>query len=842
MTEVLVTGAHGLIGTALTRMLVLNGYAVRRLDYRVPRGHRQYGDIRDQELIGGVAGKVDGIVHLAAVSRVQWACADPDRCWQINVAGTSNIIQAAARSKRRPFVIVASSREIYGEPAELPVQEDSAFAPINVYGRSKVACERAALAGREASVNVAVVRFSNVYGSIADHGDRVVPAFARAASEGRPMHVCGRAHVFDFTHVDDTARGTLALLEAILGGERQPPPIHFVTGRATTLEALAEMANRAAGGRSEILEAPTRSNDVARFVGDPTRAEQLLGWRAAIAVEDGVRQLVDDFARPELNPIDVDRQRQPRFDDHEDAQCEAPRVGFAAASAGILRARYQAPRVDLATREWMLHDETAPARPAREGFVRETKERSKSIPDAILSGGLQLADLVLIAGAGLAAFHWRWGSLSLPDIYSFALVMALLLALHVLRGCHLYDMRDLAAGVIRWRKLLLACSALFASLMVITFVTKTSTLVSREWFVVWFVLSLTAMGLIRLAYRELVVSWREAGRLDDHLVIVGAGEQGQSLLRELTALQQPGFRIVGLFDDRAKRVPRKVGNQKVLGNLNDLLQFARSIQVDQVIIALPWGASARAVELAEKLGVLPVDILVYPDSALSHFSHCEIEPIGHATMLRILRRPLTHSARLIKTIEDYAVASIALILSIPLMALIAVAIVLESKGPVLFIQQRYGFNNNIIRVYKFRSMYHHCADPDAQTLTSPDDPRVTSVGSFLRRTSLDELPQLFNVLKGEMSIVGPRPHPIAAKAAGHYYSEIIANYVSRHRVKPGITGWAQVNGYRGETATIEAIKKRVDHDLEYIRGWSLWLDFVIMAKTLQAVWSGQNAY
>jgi nucleoside-diphosphate-sugar epimerase len=152
-------------------------------------------------------------------------------------------------------------------------------------------------------VNTAIVRFSNVYGSTADHADRVVPAFARAASRGRPMYVCGRGHVFDFTHVDDSARGVILLLEALLAGERDLPPIHFVTGRATTLGGLAEIANRAGGGRSAIHEAPARTNDVATFVGDPTRAEQLLGWRARVAIEDGVRQLVDDFARPELKSL-----------------------------------------------------------------------------------------------------------------------------------------------------------------------------------------------------------------------------------------------------------------------------------------------------------------------------------------------------------------------------------------------------------------------------------------------------------------------------------------------------------------------------------------------------------
>ena len=305
MARILITGSHGLIGTAITRALVLNGYEVRRLDCRLPAKHPHYGDVRDQLLMKRLAREVEAIIHLAAVSRVQWGEADPDQCWYTNVVGTENVVRAAAESGRKPVVITASSREVYGKPKALPVHEDTPAAPINVYGRSKAASERVTLAGRDAGVNTAIVRYSNVYGSTADHVDRVVPAFAHAASEGKTMRICGRGQVFDFTHVDDSARGTIMLLEALLAGERALPPIHFVTGRAIMLEELAAFANRAGGGRSAITEAPAGTNNVGIFVGDPTRAEQLLGWLATVAIEDGVRQLVDDFAGAELEPLDA---------------------------------------------------------------------------------------------------------------------------------------------------------------------------------------------------------------------------------------------------------------------------------------------------------------------------------------------------------------------------------------------------------------------------------------------------------------------------------------------------------------------------------------------------------
>lgn len=305
MTEVLITGSHGLIGAAMARGLVLRGYRVRGIDRRLPVGHRDHGDVRDRRLMGDLANEVDAIIHLAAVSRVQWAEADPDVCWDINAIGTETVVRAAAASDRKPLVVMASSREVYGEPEILPVQEDTAMAPINHYGRSKVAGERATLAAREAGLNTAIARFSNVYGTTSDHRDRVVPAFARAASEGAPMRVCGRDQVFDFVHLDDSAAGAIMLLEAMLAGAFCPPPIHFVTGRATSLGQLADIANHAGGGRSEILDAPARSNDVATFVGDPRRAEALLGWRASIAIEDGVRQLVDDFTPVAAEPLDA---------------------------------------------------------------------------------------------------------------------------------------------------------------------------------------------------------------------------------------------------------------------------------------------------------------------------------------------------------------------------------------------------------------------------------------------------------------------------------------------------------------------------------------------------------
>jgi len=211
-------------------------------------------------------------------------------------------------------------------------------------------------------------------------------------------------------------------------------------------------------------------------------------------------------------------------------------------------------------------------------------------------------------------------------------------------------------------------------------------------------------------------------------------------------------------------------------------------------------------------------------------------------MFVVAEPPLQGWAPVLKRGEDVLLSALALLLLAPLMALIALAVKLDSPGPVLFRQKRYGYNQRLIEVFKFRSMHHHLRDEHAAQQTGRDDPRVTRIGRFIRKTSLDELPQLFNVLAGSMSLVGPRPHATATKAANVLFEDAVQEYVARHRVKPGITGLAQVNGYRGETDTIEKIQRRVEYDLEYIENWSLWLDLSILLRTLPAVLSAEAAY
>jgi exopolysaccharide biosynthesis polyprenyl glycosylphosphotransferase len=261
-----------------------------------------------------------------------------------------------------------------------------------------------------------------------------------------------------------------------------------------------------------------------------------------------------------------------------------------------------------------------------------------------------------------------------------------------------------------------------------------------------------------------------------------------------------------------------------------------------VIFTLPWAAEERLLRLQTILADYPVDLRLAPDLAAYHGGSEDGLEAGKLRLLRLADRPMRGWAGAAKTVEDYVLALGALAVAAVPMALIALAIRLDSPGPVLFRQRRTGFNGRDFFVFKFRTMYHEHADYEVQRQVQEGDPRVTRVGAILRRTSLDELPQIFNVLRGEMSFIGPRPHAPGTRAGGKLFEEVTDRYAARHRVKPGLTGLAQVRGYRGQTDTEEKLLLRVESDLEYIEKWSLWLDFVILLRTLLAVARMQNAH
>jgi Undecaprenyl-phosphate glucose phosphotransferase len=334
------------------------------------------------------------------------------------------------------------------------------------------------------------------------------------------------------------------------------------------------------------------------------------------------------------------------------------------------------------------------------------------------------------------------------------------------------------------------------------------------------------------------------GQLDRRTAIVGGGPAAESLLRALDAETDSEVRVLGVFDDRDEvRSPESVAGYPKLGSTDDLVDFVRKAQLDLVIFTVPITAEDRILQMLRKLWVLPVDIRLS-----AHQSKLRLRPrsysyIGSVPVLAVTDRPIADWDVVFKWLFDKIVGTTLLVLLSPVMLATALAVRLDSRGPAFFRQRRYGFNNELIEVFKFRSMYVDQSDPTASKLATRNDPRVTRVGRFIRKTSLDELPQLINVvLKGDLSLVGPRPHAVNASAEHRRYDDLIDGYFARHRVKPGITGWAQVCGWRGETDTLEKIQKRVEHDLYYIENWSVFFDLYILAITPFALAKTENAY
>jgi putative colanic acid biosynthesis UDP-glucose lipid carrier transferase len=296
--------------------------------------------------------------------------------------------------------------------------------------------------------------------------------------------------------------------------------------------------------------------------------------------------------------------------------------------------------------------------------------------------------------------------------------------------------------------------------------------------------------------------------------------------------------VMGLFTDTGSAA--KSCSCPILGRVDDIATYVRANDVDDVVLALPWSADEQITAIVSKLRELPVN--VYLGADLVGFRLALRQPpdhFGKLPIVEIMGRPLSGWGIVLKTIEDYALGSILAVLLAPLMLLIAIAVKLDSRGPVFFRQKRYGFVNKTFYIWKFRTMTHNAAGETRTLQATRNDPRVTRVGRYLRRWSLDEIPQIFNVLNGSMSLVGPRPHAIDHNEE---YAQKIRGYFARHRVKPGITGWAQVNGLRGETQTVESMKKRVDFDIYYVENWSLLFDLRILLMTGLSLLIGRNAY
>tara|TARA_R110000868_G_scaffold128417_2_gene336483 strand:- start:1633 stop:3138 length:1506 start_codon:yes stop_codon:yes gene_type:complete len=360
-------------------------------------------------------------------------------------------------------------------------------------------------------------------------------------------------------------------------------------------------------------------------------------------------------------------------------------------------------------------------------------------------------------------------------------------------------------------------------LLAAAYLLKVSAEYSRGWMMMWFGLTVPALFFIHATAAAIIRRWKSFGLFVRTVAIYGSDEIAQKLIEHL-GTQRDIRRVVGVFDDVRQGVTPKV---VVSGGLTDLIRTGQSTHFDEVLIALPMIEQKRIMNAVAQLSILPTSIRLCPDLVAFQFRPKSVVELDGVSLLEMVPMPMDNWAPIFKTIEDRLLAGIALAFVLPVIILVAIAIKIDTTGPIFFRQRRHGFNHQIISVWKFRSM-NVTQDGDNVPQAQRKDPRVTRVGRILRKTSLDELPQLLNVLSGEMSLVGPRPH---ALSHNEYYESVLETYASRHKVKPGITGWAQINGYRGETDTPDKMRKRVEHDLYYIENWSLWLDLKILFLT-----------
>jgi len=321
-------------------------------------------------------------------------------------------------------------------------------------------------------------------------------------------------------------------------------------------------------------------------------------------------------------------------------------------------------------------------------------------------------------------------------------------------------------------------------------------------------------------------------------VIVGVNEQGLAIARQMQNNPFNAIRLNGFFDDRVRERVGKLTDYPLLGTIDNLPEYVDKNRIEAIYISLPMTTQPRILKLLDGLSNTTASIFFVPDMFITDLMQGRIDSVGDMPVISVCETPFTGVNGMTKRLSDIVLSSLILILVSPLMLAIAAAIKLTSPGPVIFKQRRYGLNGEKIFVYKFRSMTV-CEDGEVVQQAQKNDSRVTKVGAFLRKTSLDELPQFFNVLQGSMSIVGPRPHAVAHN---ELYRKLIKGYMVRHKVKPGITGWAQVNGWRGETDTLEKMKSRIDYDLAYLRNWSLRLDLYIIFKTIMVVLKDKHAY
>jgi len=463
---------------------------------------------------------------------------------------------------------------------------------------------------------------------------------------------------------------------------------------------------------------------------------------------------------------------------------------------------------------------------------------------AIIIGQYRLFEFLSLLAVGLAILFFGMTTDGHPFLSKAVVTVALSgLAIVFLQVADAYQIPILRAPQRFLQRILGPWAAAFIVMTLALLPFDVNNIYSFRLLGIWFATGAVFLLVARLVFAYGIRHWARNGVMERRAVIVGGGEPAKELIRALEHQIDNDIRICGIFDDRGeKRSPVMVAGYPKLGTVSELVEFARLTRIDMLIIALPISAEERILQLLKMLWVLPVDIRLAAHANKLRFRPRAYSHVGAVPMLDIFNKPIRDWDGVAKRIFDVLFSVLALTLLWPIMLGAAIAVKTTSKGPVFFMQKRHGFNNEIIKVLKFRSMYTHMSDPTARNAVTKNDPRVTPVGRFIRKTSIDELPQLFNVLLGNLSLVGPRPHAVLAASHNRTYSDVVEGYFARHRVKPGVTGWAQINGWRGEIDSDDKIKFRTAYDLYYIENWSLAFDLKILFLTPFRLLNTENAY
>lgn len=448
----------------------------------------------------------------------------------------------------------------------------------------------------------------------------------------------------------------------------------------------------------------------------------------------------------------------------------------------------------------------------------------------------RLIDIILIhSSIFLATILYQ--ELYTREYFVLALIGSLGFAL-VAESLALY--RSWRVGTLKELMFYTFISWIFAASLVVMglFFTKMSEDYSRVVLGLWFIIGFTFLIGWRIVFKTLLHSIRKRGHNTRKIALFGLSEKGIRLAHEAQNNPGIGFRLDSVYDDRSLDRLEPEFHKIIKGNVDAGIEAARNNEFDVIYIALPINAQHRIQGILEAFGDTTATVHVVPDLFMYCLMHGQMSYLGDIQTISVYDNPMSGGLAVTKRLEDIVFSICALTILIIPMLCIAAAIKFTSQGKVLFKQDRYGLNGRKIKIWKFRTM---SVMENAQVVkqASKDDPRITKFGSFLRRTSLDELPQFINVLTGDMSVVGPRPHAVAHNEE---FRKLVSFYMLRHKVKPGITGWAQVNGWRGETDTVEKMKNRIEYDLEYIRNWSLWLDFKIIVFTMMRSFTDKNAY